>query len=555
MRHQERNVSDFDEIILHSPSAGPSGGNQVTSFIQAVTASLGFAMSAGWDWLPSMHRLWLRDYVEAIVQPSPFGFFGTLSGSIFFKMVMLLVLCPIMERLFMAFPPERVGRSPSPVLGNGLISPFIGERIYLALPLLCSQIAAIALLVLLTFYLPPCLNDLMPWLLGTISALFGLIWFALLTLLPGVWSCIAYGLAIAFSILISLLLDAVPAQSLSSFRLLCPTMAVPLLLFAMPPSAEIRLRIRRHQRQRLFSSRMKGVFLRNLLMHRFSLSSVLSRQGSVYLMLLLFPLMYGFQLLLDFSSGCPLVCLNRLTDPPLERHTFLILSGEMSGAFLASSLIAFFPRHSLLVPMFGLSLFGCGALLTTVFPAPPLNSVAFYAMQLASGCCAAFGLLLVHQFFQRSTFIFRNLSRALFLLTLYGTVGGYLLWSLAENIHNQYLTSHALFMLLMTLGSIAGVFFVYLIRRPLRQLLSSAPIPGPSLEDTLLVPVRPQDPFEQLTPREREVAELVQTGMKNLEISVRLNITETTLRVHLRRIYRKLGIQGRTNLREFNNTE
>ena len=134
-------------------------------------------------------------------------------------------------------------------------------------------------------------------------------------------------------------------------------------------------------------------------------------------------------------------------------------------------------------------------------------------------------------------------------------MGGYLLWSLAENIHNQYLTSHALFMLVMTLGSIAGVFFVYLIRRPLRQLLSSAPIPGPSLEDTLLVPVRPQDPFEQLTPREREVAELVQTGMKNLEISVRLNITETTLRVHLRRIYRKLGIQGRTNLREFNNTE
>ena len=40
--------------------------------------------------------------------------------------------------------------------------------------------------------------------------------------------------------------------------------------------------------------------------------------------------------------------------------------------------------------------------------------------------------------------------------------------------------------------------------------------------------------------------------MKNLEISVKLNITETTLRVHLRRIYRKLGIQGRSNLRDFN---
>lgn len=555
MRHQERNVSDSDEIILHSPSAGLSGGNQVTSFVQAITASLGFAMSAGWDWLPSMHRLWLRDYVDAVVPPSPFGFFGTLSGSIFFKMVMLIALFPVMERLFMAFPPSRVGRFPSVFPENGVISPVIRERLYLVLPLLCSQLTAILFLSLLTFYLPPSLKDLMPWLLGSISALFGLIWFTMLTLLPGVWSCIAYGFAIAFSMLISMLLETVPAASLPSVRILFPALAVPLLLFAVPPPAEIRLRIRRHQRQRLFSERMKGVLLRNLLARKISLSSVFSRQGGVYMMLLLFPLMYGFPLLMDFSSGCPLVCINIPADPPLERHTFLILSGEMSGAFLASSLIAFFPGHGLLVPMFGLSLFGCGALLTTVFPSPPLNSVAFYAMQLAAGCCAAFGLFLVHQFFQRSTYLFRNLARALFLLTAYGSVGGYLLWSLAENIHNQYLASHSLFMLLMTLGSIAGLFFVYLIRRPLRDLLSSAPIPGPSLEDALLVPVEPEDPFEQLTPREREVAELVQTGMKNLEISVKLNITETTLRVHLRRIYRKLGIQGRVNLREFNNTE
>ena len=75
--------------------------------------------------------------------------------------------------------------------------------------------------------------------------------------------------------------------------------------------------------------------------------------------------------------------------------------------------------------------------------------------------------------------------------------------------------------------------------------------PRRSLEE-VFVPIIQEDPFEQLTPREREVAELVQTGMKNLEISVKLNITETTLRVHLCRIYRKLGIQGRSNLRDFN---
>ena len=99
------------------------------------------------------------------------------------------------------------------------------------------------------------------------------------------------------------------------------------------------------------------------------------------------------------------------------------------------------------------------------------------------------------------------------------------------------------------IGAILRLFFVYLIRRPLRHLMVTTP--RRSLEEAF-VPIIQEDPFEQLTPREREVAELVQTGMKNLEISVKLNITETTLRVLLRRIYRKLGIQGRSNLRDFN---
>ena len=86
MRHQERNVSEFDEIITYPPSAAPSGEKQVMSCVQAFTAALGFAMSAGWDWLPSMHTLWLRDYIEAVSMPTPFGFFGTLSGSIFFRL-------------------------------------------------------------------------------------------------------------------------------------------------------------------------------------------------------------------------------------------------------------------------------------------------------------------------------------------------------------------------------------------------------------------------------------------------------------------------------------
>ena len=43
-------------------------------------------------------------------------------------------------------------------------------------------------------------------------------------------------------------------------------------------------------------------------------------------------------------------------------------------------------------------------------------------------------------------------------------MGGYLLWKFADNIHNSYLSSHALFMHLLTIGAILGLFFVYLIR-------------------------------------------------------------------------------------------
>lgn len=383
MRHQERNVSEFDEIITYPPSAAPSGEKQVMSCVQAFTAALGFAMSAGWDWLPSMHRLWLRDYIEAVSMPTPFGFFGTLSGSIFFKMIMLLALCPVMERLFLAFPLDRVAfrRKPFPNADYALIPPAIRERIYLSTPLILAQLCAILLLLILTFFLPPCLDGLMPWLLGTISALFGLIWFVLVTLLPGVWSCISYGLAITFSILISLLLDAAPVESLARFRMLFPLLSIPLIFFAMPPSDDIRRRVRRHHRQRLFGLRVKGVLLRGLLLRRLSYLDILSKQGSVYLVLCVFPIMYGVQILLDFSIGCPMVSFNLMLDPPLERHAFLIMSGEISGAFLASSLIAFFPSHSLLVPMLGLSLFGWfPADLGFPFSAAEFRSLLYHAV-------------------------------------------------------------------------------------------------------------------------------------------------------------------------------
>jgi len=54
---------------------------------------------------------------------------------------------------------------------------------------------------------------------------------------------------------------------------------------------------------------------------------------------------------------------------------------------------------------------------------------------------------------------------------------------------------------------------------------------------------------ELLTPREADVLELLQTGRSNGEIAVILHISIETVRTHARRIYRKLGVSTRRELR------
>jgi DNA-binding NarL/FixJ family response regulator len=50
---------------------------------------------------------------------------------------------------------------------------------------------------------------------------------------------------------------------------------------------------------------------------------------------------------------------------------------------------------------------------------------------------------------------------------------------------------------------------------------------------------------DELTPREIEVLEQVVTGATNKEIGQTLNITENTVKIHLRNILEKLQVQNR----------
>jgi two-component system nitrate/nitrite response regulator NarP len=51
-----------------------------------------------------------------------------------------------------------------------------------------------------------------------------------------------------------------------------------------------------------------------------------------------------------------------------------------------------------------------------------------------------------------------------------------------------------------------------------------------------------------LTPRERDLVDLVRQGLRNREIASRLGVTEGTVKVYLHAIFDKLGVDNRTEL-------
>lgn len=78
---------------------------------------------------------------------------------------------------------------------------------------------------------------------------------------------------------------------------------------------------------------------------------------------------------------------------------------------------------------------------------------------------------------------------------------------------------------------------IHLASRGLHVLPASDSTPGP-----------PPGP-DVLTPREAEVLELLRTGRSNAEIAQALHVSIETVRTHARRIYRKLGVKTRRELR------
>jgi len=72
-----------------------------------------------------------------------------------------------------------------------------------------------------------------------------------------------------------------------------------------------------------------------------------------------------------------------------------------------------------------------------------------------------------------------------------------------------------------------------------------------ALEKLLQREAAQREVAQLLTPREIEIVKQVAAGLRNTEIGKRLFISEGTVKMHLHKIYRKLGVDSRINLTRY----
>jgi DNA-binding NarL/FixJ family response regulator len=77
----------------------------------------------------------------------------------------------------------------------------------------------------------------------------------------------------------------------------------------------------------------------------------------------------------------------------------------------------------------------------------------------------------------------------------------------------------------------------------IRRVAAGGSVIDPELVAELLGPARSRDPIDELTPREREVLELMAEGRSNQSIADELVLEPKTIEGHIRMVFSKLGLE------------
>ena len=73
----------------------------------------------------------------------------------------------------------------------------------------------------------------------------------------------------------------------------------------------------------------------------------------------------------------------------------------------------------------------------------------------------------------------------------------------------------------------------------------SGNLTGKIMEEFRNLVVQKEECKEILTPREKEVLLLVAEGMTNKDIAVELSLSESTVKIHIQHVLKKLNLKGR----------
>ncbi len=86
------------------------------------------------------------------------------------------------------------------------------------------------------------------------------------------------------------------------------------------------------------------------------------------------------------------------------------------------------------------------------------------------------------------------------------------------------------------------------LARVIRAAAAGETYVSPSLASEMLIALtrgRAPDPLQELTPREREILELIGAGLTNREIGMRLSLSEKTIKHYVTNVLQKLQVRSR----------